>query len=277
MKINYYSFLALTVILGFTACKKNQEDGPVENPKLQLTNQTSNVPGQGNSEVYIQHQADGTYLAGWGSTTIRFQQILHKTSAFYDGEQVVDMLIINENHQYTSVYTIGPYFILVLPTIVGSVGPTHEEIQALQTAYNNFIEHKLDNNGTLLQSKMPNLEDYVKVEDNGQIIVTGQVVLSHASPSTLSVVPSTFVAPAQPAPMLTLLPEYIKNGIRYDLAGNDNNQITEVTAVNMATNAPVIVYGFSGNYTNGNPSTVQNLKIYTSPTDFFEYSGPLAY
>jgi len=277
MKIKYTSLLALILIINFTSCKKNQEDTLVEDPKVKIINKTSTVPGQGYLQSYIQDQADGTSVVGWGGITIKFGHITHKTVGFYDGEQVVDMLIIDGNpQQYISINTIGPFFILILPTYVGSIAPTREQIKAFENAYEDFIGHKRDVYGGLLQAYMPNLEDYVNLDQSGQIIVTGQVVMSHSSPSKVSVVPANFVAPTQPAPMLTLLPEiYVRNGINYDLAGNDNGQIAEVIATNAATNTRVPIYGFSGDYILGNPTTVQNLRIYTSPTEYFEYSGPL--
>lgn len=165
--------------------------------KLKVQHQAMGLPGQGNTELYLIAQSNGTYQSGYGGGII-FGTIPHKTSNFIDGEQVENITIEDPNGEYLSVQTIGPYFTIIRPTFVGSIAPTVFEFSRFCIAYSDFIEQNKNPDLTLIQPYLPNLEDYVNIGSNGQHITTGQVIMSSASPSLMSVVSSSFVPPVIP-------------------------------------------------------------------------------
>lgn len=262
----------------FAGCKKTMpvtdelETGTIKKPASTMT-----LPGLGTYGNHLVPQPDGTYQAAWQGT-MTFGDIPHPITNVVDGRPLEEVNIINVANEYLEVHTAGPFFVVKRPTTVGdSFATVREGIDRFYVAYKNFRDRRKSEFGILLQPQYPSIAHYINIGNaNGEIIIHGMLVSSTSSPSKMAVVSANFVPPSN-NPLSTLLPEYIVGNVRYDLAGDDTGVITECTAVDMTTNLPVTVYGFSGTYSYNaiTEITTVDVKIWTSPTTSISFNGTL--
>lgn len=190
--------LTITTIATFLfACKKEQNT-PQSNATFSNNVQKKmTLPGQSSSEIYLVAQPDGSYKATYYGN-MAFIDVVRKTTNYLDGEQVYSFDIIDDG-QYLSIQTAGPYFTVIRPTFVGAIAPVRQKFTEFSNAYSDFLSQKKNADSSLKQPFLPNLDDYVN-GGNGQIIVKGQIVMSHSSPSTMSVISASFIPTPSQAP-----------------------------------------------------------------------------
>lgn len=187
-------FLCFSLAIVLFSCKKNNET-VTDTEILKVPKSKMTLPGLNNVELYLNPQVNGQYTTSYGGG-MTFGTIPHKTANFIDGEHVESIEIVN-NGEFISVQTVGPFFTVIRPSAVGAYAVTREQFQAFEKAFYDFIYNKKDEFGTSLQDTLPRLDDYVNPGDGmGHMIIKGQVVMSSASPSLMSVVSSSFVAPS---------------------------------------------------------------------------------
>lgn len=196
-------YLSLLTILAITSCKKQDSNDVVAEADSKLHANTKGVmtlPGLYNVEQYLEILPDGTYAAGWEGGSLRFSAIVYATGNFYDGDPVESIELASTNPVEGSYWTSGPFCYRTMANFnapVNFIAGLHEFF----TSYDNFVSGEVNpNTGQPLQSYWPLLSDYVSPNSsmNGPTIFTGQIVRSHSSPSTFSVVPMSFIPAPHP-------------------------------------------------------------------------------
>ncbi len=243
LKLALIAFIAASIV----ACKKETtEETSVS--KFKVPNKTSNIPGViASGSPLVINSSTGNYHTNYSGEMI-FNNISASTGSFLEGEQVANISIYNDG-SYLDVETIGPYFVVIRPTFVGPIAPVRAQILAFRNAYNNFITDSVVN-GAPLQPYLPSLDNYVTA-GAGQFVIKGQVVRTHSTPSTYTVVASSFI-PTPPAAPATpsILGFFIDAGNTYYVYGtglSSSGNITSVKAYD-SNNDPFNVLSFSGTF-----------------------------
>lgn len=254
-------YLALSSFV-FISCTKSGVISEVEIPQENLSppppDGTSSTGRTYNGMVDLAQLPDGDYTNG----QIIFDQIIHSTGSFADGEAVEDISFHFDPAQTPNVLwstSRGPYFAYTQGTAIGgSYSPSFmSSYLSFDSAYTKFVDSGFYRKSGQKIFSMPILSDYLPTTGGvGELVVTGVVVRRHASATTLAVAPGTFSPVAPPGvgtPTLYVLgemyvPPYIIH-INVTSSGIPiNGDVTSVEVYD-ASYAPVAIQGFVASYT----------------------------
>jgi hypothetical protein len=200
MKKMLLLLLSASTIL-FSCKKEVVSENETETEFKVQTKTVMTLPGQGNIENYLIHNADGTYSGYVQGFTIKLNAIIYATGNFNDGEAVVSFdLGPDDPQEGASTTASGPFFYKTFATInYGSNFRT--SANQFFAAYGNYINQNIDpTTGQRIQSYYPSLSEYYSGGWSQPGLISGMIVRSHASPSSFSIVPATFVPPIYNTP-----------------------------------------------------------------------------
>lgn len=191
-------YLSLLAVLAITSCKKEDSTTSVEDAKLYVnTKSVMTLPGQGSSESWLYPNSDGSFTSAYGGN-VKFTGIVYATGNYNDGDQVIGFeTVLGDGQDGTISFTSsGPFFVKTQATFSAPAN-FHQKLNLYYTAYDNFIKEIKDPiTGASIEPFYPLLSTYIPSNDlSSPGLITGQIVRSHASPSTFAIVAITFVPP----------------------------------------------------------------------------------
>jgi hypothetical protein len=244
MKKNYV-LCALLVMLA-SACKK--ETAPKqENEKFKPTNfSTPFFASPGTGATVALDPADGQYKASYNGVNLVFSPVPTNTNYQDKDPGQAGMSCTN----CVEFLVTGDYFTAIIGVLPSSyLDDIHTKLTKYAQDFNDFTSSaKFESTNTYKQPTSPEYPTF-----NYYATVTGVVVRSHSSPSSLAIYPAT-VTPNYPKPVTSITEEI--GGIRvtdgtevvyYDIfMDHTTHQITNVVAVNQSTFATLPNISWSG-------------------------------
>ncbi len=193
---------ASLVLLG--SCKKEEiKSTEISGNQTTLFNGSKNpnilstTEPVGGPPIALQLQPDGTYKAFYSGVTLTFSNITKRVPPYQDGEPVGTVSVSSD---YSSGVAVsqdeGPYF-SGYQLVYGMPAGYVSGLNAYRIAYSNYIFDKKGDNGQLLQSNIPLINDFVPSIDNQLRPITGKVVMWSSAASGLAVVKYDYVGPKQ--------------------------------------------------------------------------------
>lgn len=271
-------------LLFLASCKKTEETTITEKSTYKKgNNNLANVPGAGQGLDIIQTGPNLYYSSLGGGVT--FSAITYYSGAYQNGEAALEIFGGSPVEHAAAVYTTGPYIVMTR-WIIGPPANFSQAYSNFAQAYSDYFTQAIDPiTGEKKQANRPKLNDYLpdsySVGGATQLVYKGIVVRSQTSPTTLTIVDASSDVTPHASQLYEIFPSYERNGIRFDIEGYAKNNkpgtIMNVTAVNVATNNYVPIYGFSGAYHKSSTGTIiiDSLRIYLTADDYFDYQGEL--
>jgi len=258
--------ITITLIAVFTSCKKDNNTTSLDKD-LTHSPTLATTPGGGNSNASgspVTRDANGNY---WAAGINVGSMFTHPTSiqSWQNGISWSPGISGATGNGLLSYTVNGPYYLAIFSSAVGGVTTnTQSAIHAYSVALSNYLAGKA--NGESIG--LPNYGTFANqfgASGDGTSFAAGQFILDRSSPTLVSTVGMDFVPNSSPTALLTFT--FDNAGVTYTVTGNSWTGV--VSSVTASDNK---IYYWSGWWDAFGPVKCY-LKIYTSESNFFEYSG----